>query len=136
MTNLDNTSGRRPKWMMAVAVVAAVFGVLTVFSGGSVLFGPTQAQKAAGAIVPFVVWFNFLAGFAYLVAAFGIWMIRDWALGLSVFIAVATAGVAMVFGYQVSQGIGFEMRTVGALAFRFVVWAAIALALFRAGRPE
>jgi len=43
---------------------------------------------------------------------------------------------AMVFGYQVSQGIGFEMRTVGALAFRFVVWAAIALALYRAGRPE
>ena len=48
----------------SLAVVAVLFGLLTVFSGGRTLFGGEGARLAAGAIVPFVLWFNFVAGFA------------------------------------------------------------------------
>jgi hypothetical protein len=51
------------------ALIAAVFGAATVASGASVLFG--EGAVAAGNYVPFIVWFNFLAGFAYVLAALG-----------------------------------------------------------------
>ena len=44
-------------WM--AAVVALVFGMLTIKSGGSVLFIDGIAREDAGNYVPFVLWFNF-----------------------------------------------------------------------------
>jgi len=119
-------------FLKGIALLAFAFGVLTLISGGNVLFGPEAVRAMAGRFVPFVVWFNFLAGFFYCVAGLAIWFGHDWALRLSIGIAVATALVAVAFGVWVVQGGGFEMRTIGALAFRFAVWAAIAWAVFRA----
>lgn len=123
-------------WMKLVAILAMVFGAMTLFSGGGVLFGPVEAQRAAGNYVPFVVWFNFLAGFFYIIAGAGIWLRRGWAFGLAAFIAAATGLIALAFGFLVLNGAAFEMRTVGALALRFGVWVAIALALARAIRGK
>ena len=82
----------------------------------------------------FVVWFNFLAGFAYVIAAIGIWLNRGWAIGLSASIAAATCLAALGFGIQVVLGAPYEMRTVAALILRIGIWVAIALALLRARR--
>lgn len=120
--------------LKGIAILALVFGLVTLFSSGNVLFGSDQARELAGAYVPFVVWFNFAAGFLYVLAAIGIWLGRSWAFGLSAFIALATAATALVFGVQVLQGGAFEMRTVGALALRTGFWAAIAVALARGAR--
>ena len=117
-------------WMKGVALLAMLFGLATVFSGGNVLFGADEARELAGAYVPLVVWFNFLAGFTYVLAAVGIWQGRTWAFGLSAFIAAATAATALVFGILVLLGSAFEMRTVGALALRTGFWVATALALY------
>ncbi len=70
--------------MKGIALLAAVFGLVTLYSGGNVLFGADDARELAGAYVPFVVWFNFLAGFFYVLAGIGIWLGRTWAFGLSV----------------------------------------------------
>ncbi|MFD3189004.1 hypothetical protein ACFMPD_01855 [Sedimentitalea sp. HM32M-2] len=112
-----------------MAVLAAVFGLATLVSGGGVLFGPEAVQARAGNYMPFVVWFNFLAGTLYLAAALGLWLGRGWTLPLSRWIALLTAGVALIFAVQVLRGAAFEMRTVGALILRTGFWAAIALAL-------
>jgi len=122
-----------PKWTKPVAALAMVFGVMTLISGGNVLFGPAEAQRAAGNYMPFVLWFNFLAGGLYVVAAIGIWQRRNWAAGLAVFIATATCLTALGFGFQVSHGQAYEVRTIGALALRIGVWTAISIALMRAG---
>lgn len=50
------------------ALVALAFGALTVLSGGRALFGSAAAQAAVGDAVPFVLWFDFVAGFAYIAA--------------------------------------------------------------------
>ena len=121
--------------LKAIAALAMVFGAVTVVSGGTVLFGPEAAEDMAGQFVPFVVWFNFGAGFAYIAAGLAIWVGHRWALGISVAIAIATAVVAVGFAFWVLQGGAFEMRTVGALALRFAVWVAIAVTVFRA-RPR
>ena len=135
MTEAKSQALKQRPYLKGLAILAIVFGAATVISGGNVLFGPDVVQEMAGRFVPFVVWFNFIAGFFYIAAGLAIWPGHRWALGLSIAIVVATALVAVAFGAWVIHGGGFEMRTVGALAFRFGVWAAIAWAVFRA-RPR
>ena len=58
------TTRSSASWSLwSVAAVAVVFGALTILSGGTVLFGGDAAREAAGKVVPFVLWFNFLSGF-------------------------------------------------------------------------
>lgn len=109
-----------------IAAIALVFGLLSIFSGGRVLFGQPAAQEAAGNYMPFVVWFNFLAGFAYVAAASGLARRQPWAVRLSLGIAVATALVFLVFGVLALTGTPFEMRTVAAMTLRTLLWTGIA----------
>jgi hypothetical protein len=118
-----------------VAVLAGVFGIATVVSGGRVLFGPDPARAAAGRVVPFVLWFNFLAGFAYLAAAAGLARGRRWAPRLSLAIAAATGLVFLAFGLHVLRGGAFEPRTVAAMSLRTVFWSAVAAAAWRRPGP-
>ena len=108
------------------ALVAVVFGIATVFSGGRVLFGPEAARVAAGAVVPFVLWFNFVAGFAYVLAGVGLWRGDPWAARLSAAIAAATALTYLAFGLHVLSGGAFERRTAVAMAIRTGLWTVIA----------
>lgn len=103
--------------------VAIAFGLLTVVSGGTTLLGALEM----GAVVLFVLWFNTLAGLAYVVAGLGLWQGRRWAWPLSLAIFAATLLVFVAFGLHVAQGGAFEMRTVYAMALRSAVWGAIAL---------
>jgi len=116
----------RPRWLLAAGLLAGVFGVATVISGGRVLFGPDSARAAAGHVVPFVLWFNFLAGFAYLAAAVGLLRDRRWGGWLALAIAAATAVVFAAFGLHVLRGGGYAPRTVAAMTLRTCFWAAIA----------
>ena len=113
------THGRALKF---VAGVALLFGALTIFSGGRALFGGAEARAAVGDAVPFVLWFNFLAGFA---------LSRRWALGLSLAILIATALIFAAFRVHVLGGGAFEMRTVGAMTLRTGVWAVISTVAMR-----
>lgn len=114
---------KQSKLIHISAGIAAVFGLLTVVSGGATLLGGLEM----GAVVLFVLWFNTLAGLAYVVAGLGLWQGRRWAYPLSLAIFAATLLVFAAFGLHVAQGGAFEMRTVYAMALRSAVWGAIAL---------
>jgi hypothetical protein len=118
----------------SAAVVAVLFGLLTVFSGGRTLFGGEAARLAAGAIVPFVLWFNFGAGFAYVACGLGLWGRRRWSVALAVVIAVATAIVFAAFGIHAWTGGAYEARTVGAMTLRTLLWTGIAWTAYRTTR--
>lgn len=120
--------------MKALAAVGMVFGALTVFSGWQGLFGDAATRAALGHTVGFVLWFNFLAGFAYVAAGLGLWRGERWGLWLAVALALGTALVAAAFGLHVLRGGAFEMRTVGALALRFGFWAVVAAVGWRERR--
>ena len=81
----------RAIWMRVISLIAIGFGLLTLQEGGAVLFVDGAARQAAGHYVPFVLWFNFLAGFAYVIAGAGLWLRHRWAVWLAVVIAAATA---------------------------------------------
>jgi hypothetical protein len=126
------TTSQALRWPLRIAGVLAVgFGLLTIKSGGAVLAGG-DAARAAGQVVPFVLWFNFLAGFAYVAADIGLWFRRRWAAWLAVCVAAATLAVFAAFGIHVAAGGEYETRTVGAMILRSAVWIAIAALACRA----
>lgn len=121
------TSASRRGWALrVVALVAVFFGFATIRAGAQVLFGDGAARQAAGQYVGFVLWFNFLAGFAYVIAGTGMWMRRRWARWLAAGIAAATLLVFAAFGVHIATGGGWEQRTLAAMTLRSVVWIAIA----------
>ncbi len=124
----------RTRPIIAAATVGVLFGALTIVSGGSVVLFNGPARVAAGDYVPFVVWFNFIAGFAYIAAGVGLYLLRGWAINLSVAIVVASLLVFGWLGIHILQGGAFEARTIGALVLRILVWGAIAFTALAARR--
>ena len=123
---------KRPLWIPVAGLIAVGFGLLSINSGASVLFGPEEARRAAGSYLPSLVWFNFIAGFAYVAAGAGLWFRRHWAALLALGIAIATVAAFGAFGVHVSGGGAYELRTVGAMLVRTILWAAIAVLACRA----
>jgi len=117
--------GSRPLWLWVITVLASTFGLLTLKSGGSVLLDIGGARAAAGDYVPFVLWFNFLAGFAYIAAGVGLWMRRRWGIRLALLIALATVLVFALLAVAILLGRPFEPRTLGAMTLRSGFWLAV-----------
>lgn len=114
-----------------IGVIALLFGLLTIKSGGSVLFLDGIARQQAGNYVPFVLWFNFLAGFAYITAAVGLVLQRRWAARLSLMILISILFVFMLFGLHILKGGAYEVRTVAAMSLRTTVWGIIVIYAWR-----
>jgi hypothetical protein len=132
LQNVSQATLSRPRWAFAAAVVAVLFGALTIWSGGHALFGGTAARAAVGNAVGFVLWFNFLFGFFYMLAGVGLLLWKRWAAWLSAAIAITTLFVFAAFAWHVAAGGAFEMRTVWAMMLRAGVWIAIAVPACRA----
>ena len=98
------TPPQRAIWDWLLSLLAIGFGLLTLREGGAVLFFDGAARQAAGHYVPFVLWFNFLAGFAYVVAGVGV---------------------------HVLLGGAWDPRTPVAMTLRTLVWAGIASLAWR-----
>jgi len=122
-------ANRIVNWM---AVAAIAFGVVTVLTGGRALFGSLETRADFGKAVPFVLWFNFLAGFVYIVAGVGLLLCRHGAVYTSLFVAVSTILVFVAFGVHVIGGGAFERRTIFALTIRSLFWIAVTIVSIRA----
>lgn len=106
--------------------IAIVFGLATIKSGGSVLFIDGEARLAAGHYVPFVLWFNFSAGFVYIITGVALWLLRPWSAWLSLILAGTTLLVFVAFGLHALNGGEYETRTVIAMTLRSTIWVMIA----------
>ena len=122
-------ASRTVNWM---AIAAILFGALTVLTGSRALFGSLELRADFGNAVPFVLWFNFLAGFVYIVSGAGLLLCRRWAVYTSLFVAISTILVFLVFGVHVIGGGAFERRTIGALTIRSLFWVAVTILSIRA----
>jgi len=121
----NNPTERSPS-IKILSLVAVLFGLMTIFAGGMVLFGGEAAQQLAGDIVSFVVLYNFLAGFVYLLAGIGFWNYQRWAIRLAFFIVAANIIVSLFLGEHILGGGAYELRTVAAMSFRTLLWLVIA----------
>ncbi len=118
---------KRPLMITILAIIAVAFGALTLFSGGRNLFDETVIAEA-GNTIAFVLWFNFLAGFAYIFAGYLLWQWKLCGVRLSAVIAGATLLVFLAMGIYVIQFDGlYNGKTVGAMVVRSSVWVLIAV---------
>lgn len=115
-----------------MAVAAIAFGVVTVLTGGRALFGSLETRADFGNAVPFVLRFNFLAGFVYIAAGAGLLLCRRRAVHTALFLAVSTILVFVAFGVHVIGGGAFERRTIGAMTGRSLFWIAMTIVSMRA----
>lgn len=131
---MDTSKQQRGFRIWALSLVAVVFGLMTIKEGGAVLFGDEAARGAAGNYVPFVLWFNFASGFAYIIAGIGLWLQQRWAVWLAIAITVAIVLVFAAFGVHVYSGGAYEQRTAIAMSLRTLIWGVIATLAARALR--
>ncbi len=111
---------------IVIGFVAVAFGLLTIKSGGAVLFWSEEARIAAGDYVPFVLWFNFVSGFFYVITGIAFWMNKAWSLWLAAAILMGIVAVFLALGLSILiVDIPYESRTVGAMALRTTVWSVI-----------
>ena len=108
-------------------IIAIIFGIMTIKSGAAVLFFDGEARLAAGNYVDFVLWFNFLAGFLYIVAGAGLWIKQSWAANLAIIIAILTLLVFSALGVHILLDGSYEIRTIVAMTLRSVIWITIAI---------
>lgn len=117
----------RPISIWIISSIALIFGFLTLKSGGEVLFIDGDARQAAGDYVPFVLWFNFVAGLFYIVAAIRLWTMKKCTVWLTLAITFSTLIIFALLAIHIITGGSYEMRTVYAMILRSVVWSAITI---------
>lgn len=131
MNDILENKSQRPMWLTIMAIVAVLFGIATIKEGGTVLF--TEAGKqGAGNYVPFVLWFNFIAGFAYIMAGITMFRLKSCSRRLAAVIAISTTIVFILLGIHIFNGAPYEIRTVMAMTIRSTLWIFIAIVALRA----
>jgi len=123
-------SRERPFWTSMLSIVSVFFGLMTLREGGGVVLFDGAAREAAGDYVGFVVWFNFLAGFVYIFAGVGLWLLRRWAVWMALAIACATLVTFCALGVHILGGGAYELRTVIAMSLRFGIWLLIGIVAY------
>lgn len=131
-----NTIERGKVPMRIAGAIGVLFGLMTIREGGAVLFVDGLEREAAGNYVPFVLWFNFIMGFFYIVAGIGLWLRKSWAARIALGIGLATVGVFAAFGLHIAMGGAFETRTVVAMTLRSAIWLLIGAVSWRTLVPR
>lgn len=107
--------------LFVLVAVLTAFAMLTLFLTSSVIFDWSGIRAKEGNYVPFVVWANFICGFLYLAAAYGLLKLKRWSyqvLGISaVVLIIALIGLFI----HINNGGIYETKTVGAMVFRIAV---------------
>ena len=115
---------------IGIAAFLTLFGLLTVFMGGSVIFDLFGIRAIEGNYVLFVVWANWICGFLYLIAAYGLVKQKRWTSKLlfAAFLLLAITFAAFIMHIQ-SGGI-YERKTIFAMTFRTMITLAIAITAY------
>lgn len=109
------------KWISkTLAIIAILFGLVTIFSGYRVLFGISDPGYVV--FLPLLI-YNFLMGFIYLLVAWFIWKNLDRGLKLSRLIAFMNLGVLIMIGalFLLSDNL-LAIDSIYAMSFRTIVW--------------
>jgi len=108
------------------AIILTLFALITVFMSGSVIFDLFGIREKEGNYVLFIVVTNFICGFLYLIAAYGLFFEKRWTTRLLLFV---TSILIISFGglivHILNEGI-YEQQTIKAMLFRIAVTAVFA----------
>lgn len=110
------------------ALVAGIFGILTLIAGGRILLGLGEAGYT---VIRPVLLFNTVMGALYLLTAVLIVRSNERARPLALFIAATNVIVLLSILVMRATGGTVANETMGAMTLRSVVWVVIAVVLMR-----
>lgn len=115
---------------LGIAAFLLLFGLLTVFMGGSVIFDLFGIRAIEGNYVLFVVWANWICGFLYIAASAGFIKKKRWAsfLLFAAFLLLLITFAA--FFLHIRNGGLFEKKTLFAMTFRTAITLILAIAAY------
>lgn len=107
---------------IAIIIFTILFGLMTLKEGGSTLFLSSAENTGSETAVPFVLWFNFLTGFAFLALGFGLIKNKIFPKKLSAVVSLLSALVLTAFLITVALGGAHMDRTLVAMPLRTAIW--------------
>ena len=117
---------KQQKRQQLAAILAIVLGLLSIKEGGSVLLG---FSTKAYIILPWLVWYNVVAGFLSVLAGWGMWLERTWAVRRADTIlthhGLVLLNLVVLYVFQDPVA----MTSVAAMLFRTLVWVGIVVLL-------
>ena len=103
------------------AIILTLFALITLFMSGSVIFDLFGIREKEGNYVLFIVISNFICGFLYLMAAYGLFVGKKWTTRL---LLASTAILLLGFAgllWHINTGGIYEQQTIKAMLFRISV---------------
>lgn len=103
------------------AIIISLFGLITLFMSTSVIFDLFGIREKEGNYVLFVVISNFIAGFLYLFAAYGLFTEKTWTAKL--LLITTTILVVSFVGLLIHANTGgiYEQKTITAMLSRITI---------------
>ena len=110
------------------ALLAVIPGLLTIIEGGSVLLGLSTKEYT---VLPWLVWYNVVLGFAAVVVGIGLWREREKSIRPATTILSLHGLVLMILVILFAFREPVSIASITAMLFRTGLWAAIILLLRR-----
>ena len=103
------------------ALFLGVFGLVSLFMTGSIIFDLFEIRAKADNFIPFIIYTNFVCSFIYLFASYGL-ITKNKLTTICLFIAVAILIIAYVgLILYINSGGAYQTRTVIVMLFRIAV---------------
>jgi uncharacterized membrane-anchored protein len=101
------------------AILAFILGLLSIKEGGSVLLGLSTKDYT---VLPWLVWYNVVLGFASVIAGIGLWLRRAWGVRFSATIVSLHGLVLMILVILYAFREAVAVFSIMAMLFRTIVW--------------
>jgi uncharacterized membrane protein (DUF2068 family) len=108
--------------LKTASILSIVVGSLSFFSGMAVLTGIREVDYFT---LTTLIVYNTIAGIAALIAGFGLWRKKQWAVRLTAAIAGAHLIVITIVSFGYIQDGPVAVESLYAMMFRVVVWVVI-----------
>ncbi len=113
------------KTIIILSFIGILFGIVTVISGGSVLFGASPGYLV---FLPLVI-FNSAMGFAYILTGIVIWKNSIRGKTMTGIVFLLNFGMLIIISYLYWTGSDIASQSLAAISFRTIVWLIIYVSL-------
>lgn len=117
-------------------IVSLLFGLVTIFEGGSVILDIPGARESHGDFIWFVVWANVICAFFYIASSYGFFKLKNWTkslLKISIIILVLTFAGLLIWIFLKNP---FEKKTVIAMTGRLIVTVILFIIAAKTGKKK
>lgn len=104
-----------------VASTLTVFGLMTFYLSGSVIFDLFGIREQEGRYILFVVWANFICSFLYLISSLGLIKRKQWSYKLINYAFIILLSTLSGLYIHIETGGAYEIKTIYGMIFRIAL---------------